>query len=367
MEEILSFREEHVADVAALYLKAVRGQNRRPPQSLLDYFRQMFFQNPWIAPDITPLVYASGGKAVGFLGVIPREMEFRGQPIRAATIPLFMVDREHSKGMAGIRLMRHLFKGTQDLSFNDGVGNEASSIFTAAGARVCRLYSFNWIRVLRLFGAARSVFDRMGPLGKLKGVAALVTKPMDLLLSKMPVEALQSPKSKLSSRPATARELIECIQQARPREALKARYSMPSFEWLISEVGKGARHEGLRLVLAYGGDGVPCGWFIYYASTVHPASVLQIGAHRPTQFPEVLRALFEDAWEQGIPVIKGQSIPNALTTLTEQHCIFRQPYACVVGYARDPEIMSAFQCGDAALSRLDAGSWLHFSTEKWLD
>jgi hypothetical protein len=293
-------------------------------------------------------------------------MDFRGKRIRAATVPMFVVDREYSKGVAGLKMMRHLFQGPQDLSFADGAGNEASSIYTAAGARVCRLYSFNWIRLLRPFGAARSVLDRVGPLSTFKGAAGLVTKPMDVLLSKLPITPLRCPKAPLTSRPTTPIELMQCIQQVRPREALTPHYSSPSFEWLISEAGAG-HYDALRLRLTCGEDGLPCGWFVYYASPQGQSFVLHAGSHRPTQFPAVLTALFEDAWKQGVPLIKGQAIPSALVALTEQYCFFRQPHARMVGFAREPEILSAFQCGDAALSRLDAGFWLRFSTEARLN
>ena len=367
MEEIRSFTEEHAGDVARLYLKVMRGQNRPAPQSLADYFAEVFLGNPWVSPEISALVYIEGGKLVGFLGVITRPMEFRGRSIRVGTIAQMMVDREHTQGLVALKLIRHLFTGPQDLTFTDGVGNEASIVFTAVGAKVSHLYSFNWIRVLRPFQTARGLFDRAGGgLSKLKGVAGLVTTPLDFLLSKAPWGALRAPKANYTSRSASPTELLECIQESRGREALKPAYSMPSFGWLLSQAAAGPGHQGFRMMTVHNPDGERCGWFVYYARPGLPATVLQIGAHRRQQFSEVLMALFQDAWDQGASAVKGQAIPHFLTTLTEQYCLFRQPYACVVGYSRDPEIMNAFQSGDAALSRLDAESWLRFSSEDWI-
>ena len=141
---------------------------------------------------------------------------------------------------------------------------------------------------------------------------------------------------------------------------------MPSFGWLISHASKGSGHKGLRMKIVLSPDGVRAGWFVYYATPGRPAFVLQIGAHRRLQFKEVLLSLFQDAWEQGASAVKGQIIPQFATTLTEQYCLFRQPYACVVGHSRNPEILRAFHSADAALSRLDAGGWLRFSSEDWL-
>lgn len=366
MEEIRPFTEDHVSAVASLYLKAVRGQSRPAPRNLEDYFREIYFANPWVAPEISPLVFMSQGKLVGFLGVIPRPMEFRGRPIRVAAISPFMVDREHNQGLAGMKLLRHLFNGPQDLSFTDGAGNEASTVFTAAGARVSRLYSFNWIRLLRPFQTARGLLDRTGGiLSVLKGVSGLVTAPMDFLLSKAPLGMLQPPKSLYSSKLVSAAELLECIQEARGREALRPAYAMPAFGWLMSQAGTGPGRRGLRMMSVHSPDGARSGCFVYYANPGQPAFVLRIDWQRQHHFTQVLLALFQDAWEQGASAVKGPVIPQFLTTLTEQHCLFRQPYSCVVGHARDPEIINAFRSGDASLSRLDAGAWLRFSSEDW--
>jgi hypothetical protein len=366
MEEIRAFTEEHLRDTANLYLKAVRGQSRAAPLALEDAFRESFLDNPWVSPEISPLVYLEKGKLVGFLGVIPRPMEFRGRPIRAATITVWLVDRDLHRGLAGMKLLRHLFNGPQEFSITDGAGNEASSVYTALGARVSYLYSFNWVRLLRPFQTARGLFDRAGGVfPMLKGVSGLVTTPMDFLLSKAPLGMLKRPKSLYSSKQVSAAELLECIQEGRGREALRPAYSMPSFGWLMSQAGKGLGHTGLRMMTVHSPEGERCGWFVHYANPGRPAYVLQIGSHRRLQFTEVLLALFEDAWEQGASAVKGQAIPQFLTALTEQHCLFRQPYACVIGHSRDPEIMHAFQSADTSLSRLDAGAWLRFSTEDW--
>jgi hypothetical protein len=366
MEEIRAFSEEHISDVANLYLRAVRGQFRAAPRALEDAFRESFLANPWASPEICPLVYIDKGNLVGFLGVIPRPMEFRGRPIRAATITVWMADHKLHRGLAGMKLLSHLMKGPQDFSITEGASNEASAVYTAVGARVSSLYSFNWMRVLRPCQTARSFLDRAGGVfPMLKGVSGVVTTPMDFLFSKVPLGMFQRPKSQYSSKLVSAAELLESIHEARGREALRPAYSMPSFGWLISQAGTGSGHRGLRLKIVYDADGARCGWFVHYANPDRVGYVLQIGCHRRQQFAEVLRALFEDAWEQGACAVKGRAVPQFLVAFSEQYCLFRQPYACVIGHSRDPEIMNAFLTADAALSGLDAGAWLRFSSEDW--
>lgn len=86
MEEIKAFTEEHLCDVGGIYMRTGRGLSRPAPQPLLDAFRENFLRNPWVTPDIPSLVYIENGKLVGFIGVIPRPMEFRGvqsEPLRS--------------------------------------------------------------------------------------------------------------------------------------------------------------------------------------------------------------------------------------------------------------------------------------------
>ena len=366
MEEIRAFGEEHVRDTANLYWKVMRGQPTAAPPALEGAFRETFLENPWASPEICSLVFLDKGKQSGFVGVIPRAMEFRGRPIRAAAIGAWVVDRRSHAGLGGMKLLRQALNGRQDFSVTDGAGNEASSVWTALGGRVSPVYSFYWMRVLRPFQTARNFLDRAGGIfPALKTVSGVVTAPADFLASKLPVGMFKRPASLYSSKLVSAAELLECIQEARPRESLRPAYSMPSFEWLLGQAGTGSGHRGLRLKNVYAPDGERCGWFVYYATPGRVASVLQIGCHRRPQFAEILRALFADAWEQGACAVNGRAMPPYLVPLTEQYCIFRQPYSCVIGHSRDPEIMNAFQTADAALSGLDAEAWLRFSSEDW--
>jgi hypothetical protein len=274
-----------------------------------------------------------------------------------------MVDHKLHRGLGGMKLLSHLLQGPQEFSMTDGAGNEASEIYKAVGGRVSPLYSFTWIRILRPCQTARSLLDRAGGvLSMLKGASGVFTGPLDFLLSKAPVEMLQRPKSSCPSKSVTATELLECIQEARGREALRPVYSMPSFNWLIAQAG----HRGLRLKIVYSPDGERCGWFVYYAPPGGIAFVFQIGCNRRNRFKDVLRALFEDAWEQGSCAVRGRAMPQYLVPLSEQYCVFRQPFASVIGYSRDPEIMNAFLTADFALSGLDSGGFLRFSALDWI-
>jgi len=367
MVEIRAFTEEHVRAAADLYLRSMRGQNRPAPVSLQDYFREIFFGNPWVTAEIPSLVCLEKGKLVGFLGIIPRSMQFRGRPIRVAVGSQFFVERESYRGPAAFELARHLFRGPQDLTFTDGAGEATATVWTAAGAQPCRLYSFNWIRLLRPCQAARGFVDRSGwaPLRLAKAASGLAARPVDYLLGRAPL-GLRTPSSRYSTRLVSADELLSCIQDFRGREPLKPTHTPGQFSWLMSQAAS-ARHSGqLRMMTVHAPQGECCGSLVYYAKPRAAAYVLQIGWRRRDHFPEVLRALFQGAWEQGASAVKGQAIPQFLTTLSEQQCLFRQMNSCVVGHSHDPDIMNSLLLGDTAISRLDGECWTRFPGEPWI-
>src|SRR3954466_15292577 len=74
-----AFRAEDIDEVARLWLKAFRRRSDAPPEPLLAYFRELFFDAPWRDPALPSLVCEDASGIVAFLGVLPRTMMFRGE------------------------------------------------------------------------------------------------------------------------------------------------------------------------------------------------------------------------------------------------------------------------------------------------
>jgi hypothetical protein len=357
MSEIRAFTEEHLAEVATLYVKRMRGKPGVGSASLQDYFREIFLANPWATADIPSWVYIEQGKIEGFLGVVPRVMEFEGKVIRVAATSQFMTER----GPAAVQLLARVFKGPQDLTYGDGASEFAHKVFVGVGGNASDLYSFNWLRPLRPAQTVCNFLDReqgaMRMAGRVLSTAAI---PFEYLLSKLPLGVLRMPESPLESRVAGVDELFDCIQKIGWRDRLKPAYERESFRWLISQAGAGSGK--LQMVILSKPEGGVAGWYVQYLEKNRgPASLLQIGVERKEQFHSALSALFRDAWRAGASSVKGQSIPQHLTSLTEQYCLFRHANTCVVFHSRDARIREAILRGQAALSRLDGESWMHFS------
>jgi hypothetical protein len=365
MGEVQSFREEHAEDVARIYLRAGRGQDRDPGKDLTRYIAEIHLSNPWATPEIPSLVYLEKGKVAGALGLLPGVMEFKGKPVRMAIMTVYMVDREYRNGPAALQLMQRAMKGPQDFFWADGASSSVPLLWTALGGHTASLYAFNWIRVLRPLGTGRLGLERIGGPGPLlKPLAGLLTVPGDWLLSKVPHDLLREPASPYHSELVAADVLLNCIHELGWRESLKPLYPPDTFFWLMREAAK-CKWGSLRMKTVVNSEGALSGWFIYYSAPGGASLVLQIGVRRKEDFRNTMLALFRDAWQQGSVCIKGASMPAYLTDMTELHCFFRHPSSRALIHSRNADIADVVRRGEAAITRLEGGSWLRFSRETW--
>jgi hypothetical protein len=178
------------------------------------------------------------------------------------------------------------------------------------------------------------------------------------------VSALRRPVTPYTAKLVNAGELLACIHEIGWKESLKPLYGADDFSWLIGEAAKNLWGE-LRTMTVSNPEGELRGWFVYYGTPGGSSLVLQIGVRGKEDFRDTLSALFRDAWDIGSVCVKGASIPQYLTAMTELHCLFRHPYDRVVAHSKDPAIANAIKTGEAAISRLDGNGWLRFSRDPW--
>src|SRR5256885_16645162 len=93
------------------------------------FFEGFFFPNPWVEADSPwPVYEEEPGGGGGFVGVVPRRMLFRGEPIRVAVTTQLMVAPRYG-GRVGHRLMSQLLSGPQELSITDDANDAARRLW----------------------------------------------------------------------------------------------------------------------------------------------------------------------------------------------------------------------------------------------
>ena len=368
MDAVREFCRDDIGQVARLWLRVFHRNAGRTARPLEEYFRQVFFDNPWADSELPSLVYEEPGRGiVGFLGVIPRRMVFNGRRIRVAVASQLMVD-ERARAFPAAQLMRRLFAGPQDLAFSDGANDFSERLWRACGGDVAMLYSLQWTRILRPILYARSVIRSRG--GWHYALAADVLAPVCHALDAL--VARTGPGSRWLPDCADCTIVDDPSDQLlydRMREMAAARRLQPgddfeSYRWLLQRAAEKRMYGGLRKSVVQDPGGRVIGWYLYYVKRGAVAQVLQFGA-RPNAVQKVLNCLFHRARAEGAVAISGELDPRFTRELAASRCEFGWPGCAVVAQSRDIDLLNAIHRGDAFVSRLEGEWWARFSDAGW--
>jgi len=354
--------KDDVAAVAELWAKTFHLRASSGMESLATYLDEIFFSNPWCEDNpLSSLVHHDRkGRITGFLGVLPRRMRFRGQPIQVAVASQLMVDRNEPSAFTALELLRRLFSGRQDLTFSDGANDLSQKLWEAAGGSVAIPYSLNWTRILRPAGywagqcTARELFL---PFVKASG---LIRKTLDAVAARIPGSPYMfpDPSSYYAELEPSEETVLECLSGMTRGRELQPQYDLRSLGWLLEKAREQSKHGRLRASVVRNKRAEVVGWHLYYAKRRGVSQVLQFGG-KEASFEDVLRSLFRDAWVQGATAISGQVDPKYARLLAKNHCGFTWTGG-VLAHSKNREIANAIHRGDAFLTRLDGEWWMRF-------
>src|SRR3954469_13374725 len=154
MSEIRPCLAEDIPAVADLFQKTFRNARRPVSPALEPVLRELFFEHPRRDPELPSRVSEGDGKVIGFLGVLPVHMTFRGRKLRAAVPSSIMVEQPEKHPLAGAKLVRAFLNGPQDLSFAEPISPLAQTMWEKAGGETSPAESMEWLRILRPAGLA---------------------------------------------------------------------------------------------------------------------------------------------------------------------------------------------------------------------
>jgi hypothetical protein len=343
--------------VAQLFARVYPDQRRDSQGECEAYFHEMFFANPWVRPQLPSWVAMDGSRAVGFIGVMPRPMRYRGQPLQAAVVTQLMVEPGKRHGVAAAQLLRKALAGPQALTISDGANETSRKMWEALGGLTSTLYSLQWRRLVR---PAQSTLQRASSAhGR---AAAFLATPVAVLADVCNAfyRSLRRP-SGLIEEPLDAGNLLEDVRSAAARVPLGPEYELESLEWLLAQVRAKRRHGGLQACRLRLPDGAMAGWFLYYANR-GTSRVLQLHAREDTA-RAVLDHLFSHAWQHGAAAIEGRMEPRLARALGQRHCLFQTSSVYSLIHSRDAELLATFARGDAFFSRLEGEWWMRFFGE----
>jgi len=344
-------------------MRTWRHSDSGAPSELVEYFEQIFLNHPWVDLNVPSLVHEEeDGVINGFVGLIPRPMNFDGRPVIVVASAGIMVAPELQGQGIGLKLRTRSFTGPQALTFTDGGSDSALRIWSKSGGELCQLYCCQWFRVLR--PASHFVSKLQRKIGN----AALLLRPIaaivDTLLIRLPVRALYIDEAGISPGTAgSARDIVELANASRNKSGLHPIYDEISFRWLLDQSACVEERGKLETTLVSEASGDPVGWYIYFAKTGGIADVLQIGGY-PNQIGLVIRHLLLSARKAGCIAIGGQFDPRYASALVASGCSFGFRKNFII-YSADRDMLRTVHSGNTSLTRLDGEWWLNFANGPW--
>lgn len=359
MGRIRALREDDVPDLVALREKTFKHSDRRTSSDLAAYMREMFLSGPWCDEEMPSLVYQSAsGRPIGFVGVFPRRMVLGGEEIRVATFTQLMVDIAY-RGGPGIELLRHLFRGPQDLSLADAANENARRIAKITGATVALLYSQYWTRPLRPWRHAVPLIGGSGVQRAMRLLARPFTALGDASAARVADSPFRQPKPTSGTAELSTSAMLKHWPCLTAGYRLSSEMDEQTLDFVLNNAAKKSALGILRRVLVKDSAGAPIGWYIYYTKKHEVGEVVDIGA-APNRYEEVLDHLFYDAWDQGLVAIRGRLTPRELPLLMQKQCVLEAGNPWTVVHSNRCDVLESIERGEARLSRLDGEFWMTF-------
>jgi hypothetical protein len=317
----------------------------------------VFLNHPWRHECLTSLVCeASERKVIGFLGVTPRRMRFKGRPILVAVGAHLMVDPDARTSLAGLHLQREFLAGPQDLSFNDCTTDEGLAVWTSLGGAMATTSSVSWLRALRPAALAASIFlSKYRLLAPLRQVAKACSPLMDASLARHWPHRFRLGASRMVATALDTDTVLNGIFRLLASEPVCPEYDATTMKWLLARAHRISAPGTLQKAAFQNGAKEILGWYLYYLKPGGVSEVLQIIAKKNT-IGDVFDHLCYDAWSRGAVALSGRVESALVETLGLNKCVLTCGNPWVVAHARDRALLHAVCQGGASLTRLD-GEW----------
>jgi hypothetical protein len=351
--------ENDIPQVADLYWKVLRERTGVAPLSVHSFLSELYFHNPWMDSSIPSLVYEEKGRIAGFLGVIPRRMCFRGEPVRIAFGGNFVVHPDFRTTLAGLHLLRTYMAGPQDLSQTDSANDTSRALLERLGFTTIVPYSTYWVRLLRPVRSGTLAIAHVTE-SALASSLDFVIRPFsdiaDRLAARLSASPFRQVESRLQASDLDVETLLCCLAEFRQGYSLWPNYNADSLRWLLAFMQRMKGHgEDLRKMVLRDEAGKIVGWYIYYGTRGGFSGVAQVGGEKK-RIKEILDHLFYDAWSYGAIALQGVVERPLIPDFSEKNCFFTCRGGWTVAQSRKPHLLEALNHGDAFLSRLD-GEW----------
>jgi hypothetical protein len=349
-------------DVASLFVATFRPGGRASAEAVERYAKHVYFENPWRHAGLPCLVHEGrAGRIEGFLGVMPRRMRWRGEPLVAAVAGNLMV-RADADGrrdpLVAVNLVRTFLAGPQDVSWTDTATDASRRIWEACGGFTLRAHSLLWVRPIRPMRFGVSEVARRGGSRVMCALGRLVAPALDAIPTRVALRPARRAAAGTTIDDLRPADLDRALRE-NGRHAIGPCESVATLGWLLEAVGAKRGLGAPRRALVRGAKGEAIGWFVYFRKRGRIAEVVDLGA-RPEHASAVVGRLIVDAAEGGAIALRGRADVDLVTPLSRAWACFYNAGAWVLAHSRRPELREALRAEDASLRGLEGETWMRW-------
>jgi hypothetical protein len=338
-----------------MYARLLPRENMPGLEDLCFYFHEAFFRNPGRRQGLYPLVYHEDKEVTGFLGIVPRRMVINSQPILAAISLHLMVEPCSRSRLAGVELLREVFRGPQDLTFTDTASELGQRLWEGMGGTTALPYSLYWTRPLRPSRYAISLLGRRRPFSTISCAAKPLCNLVDFLVTRIPQGQLSIAPPQEAEEDLQPQTILNHLNEFAENGRLRPDYDLLELEWLLSRAGQRKGSGTFRKVVVRNSKHQVIGWYLYYLNPGGTSPVLQV-AGRKDSIKGVLDHLFYHAWRGGAIALSGRMDPRYVQEFSDKYCVFHRRGPWTLIHSRRPDVIQVIQRGNAFLTPLE-GEW----------
>jgi hypothetical protein len=353
--------EDDVPAIAELHGKLKLKIDASDSEGLRDYYRDIFFHSPWCDDKYPSFVFRDDkGIVVGFIGVVARQMRFKGEKIKVAVSHRLMVDPASGCPLAAAQLVRRFLSGPQDLSFSDGANDVGRKFWEGMGGSTALIYSMNWVRPLRPCSYAIHILSKQKGREILSAVLGQGAWLVDLLGATKLVQPTLSSDHK--SVEVDDDLLLDCVSEFSKPYMLCPEYNRDNWKWLMQFLRSNKHRGSFRAFVVYKGSRELIGAYAYYLNTNRVGEVMLLLARRDSR-DKVLRHMFSEAIKENAICFWGRMEPRFLDCLGDNKCLFKRGSWALL-HTKRPELADVINRGDAFLTSLEGELWLRSPNDR---
>lgn len=354
-DRIRPFRHGDIPAVIEIRQQAFRHSVRTSTGDLASYFAHTFLDGPWTDPTLPSLVHLDDtGLVNGFVGVVPRRMRYEERTLRVV-VPTQLMVRPGSPSGSGLRLVRAIFEGPQDLTISDVANDAARRLWERVGGHTSHLHSLQWTLPIRRVRYALGRLSRF-PLGR---AVNYTLRPVCALLDRMHADPPRQRGGPLTTERFDPPRHVALLNEIAASWPLHPVYESAMLAWQLEETARRPEQGPLEAYLVRDAFGHGIGWFIYFANRGGIGEVVQVVAH-PGEQEKVLGLLESHARGAGVVALSGRMEPGLADLFAARGIGFTRTGPWFLTHARDPRLYAVVLHGEGLLSRLEGEWWLNF-------